>query len=61
MSLPIPTMEWIVQQIREAFPFEQIPRYLHRDRDRILGGKFQKQVKAMGFAEVLSAPRAWQR
>src|SRR5262249_17290570 len=55
-------MEWTMQQIREAFPFEQIPRYLLRDRDRIFGGEFQKQLKNMGFTEVLSAPRApWQR
>ena len=46
----------------EAFPFEQIPRYLLRDRDRIYGGEFSKDVKAMGIKEVLSAPRSpWQR
>ena len=32
-----PTAEWIGQQLREAFPFEQIPRYLLRDRDGIFG------------------------
>jgi putative transposase len=26
-----PTAEWTAQQLREAFPFEQIPRYLLRD------------------------------
>ena len=47
---------------REAFPFEQIPRYLLRDRDGIFGGEFRKHVKAMGINEVLSAPRSpWQR
>jgi transposase InsO family protein len=30
-----PTAELTAQQRREAFPFEQIPRYLLRDRDRI--------------------------
>ena len=49
-----PTMEWTMQQIREAFPFEQIPHYLLRDRDRIFGGEFQRQVKAIGIREVLS-------
>ena len=29
-----PTAEWTAQQLREAFPFDQIPRYLLRDRDR---------------------------
>ena len=57
-----PTAEWTAQQLREAFPFEQIPRYLLRDRDRIFGDEFTKDVKAMGIKEVLSAPRSpWQR
>jgi transposase InsO family protein len=57
-----PTAEWTIQQLREAFPFEQIPRYLLRDRDGIFGGEFREQVKAMGIQEVLSAPRSpWQR
>src|SRR5207237_5780081 len=45
-----------------AFPFDQIPRYLLRDRDCIFGSEFRKDVKAMGLEEVLSAPRSpWQR
>ena len=57
-----PTAEWTAQQLREAFPFEQIPLYLLRDRDRIYGDEFRKDVKAIGITEVLSAPRSpWQR
>jgi putative transposase len=57
-----PTAEWTVHQLREAFPFEQIPRYLLRDRDSIFGGEFREGVKAMGIKEVLTAPRSpWQR
>ena len=57
-----PTAEWTGQQLREAFPFEQVPRYLLRDRDRIFSNEFRKDVKAMGIKEVLSAPRSpWQR
>jgi putative transposase len=57
-----PTAEWTAQQLREAFPFAQVPRYLLRDRDRIFGGEFSTDVKAMGIKEVLSAPRSpWQR
>jgi putative transposase len=56
-----PTAEWTLQQLREAFPFEQAPRYLLRDRDRIFGSEFRKDVKALGIEEVLSAPRSpWQ-
>jgi len=28
-----PTAEWTGQQLREAFPFDQLPRYLLRDRE----------------------------
>ena len=44
-----PTAEWTKQQLREAFPFDQIPRYLLRDRDCIFDGEFRKAVKAMGI------------
>jgi len=38
------------------------PKYLLRDRDRIYGDEFRKQVDAMNIEEVLSAPRSpWQR
>jgi hypothetical protein len=30
-----PTAEWIARQITEAFPWNESPRYLIRDRDRI--------------------------
>jgi putative transposase len=57
-----PTAEWTAQQMREAFPWDTAPRYLLRDRDRIFGQEFVKQVKAMGIKQVLSAPRSpWQR
>jgi putative transposase len=57
-----PTAEWTGQQLREAFPFDQLPRYLLRDRDAIFGDDFREQVRDMGIREVLSAPRSpWQR
>jgi hypothetical protein len=51
-----PTAEWTGQQLHEAFPFDQLPRYLLRDRDAIFGDEFQEQVR--GICEVLSAPRS---
>jgi putative transposase len=57
-----PTAEWTGQQLREAFPFDQTPRYLLRDRDAIFGNDFREQVRDMGIQEVLSTPRSpWQR
>jgi hypothetical protein len=32
-----PTAEWIIRQITEAFPSNEAPRYLIRDRDQIYG------------------------
>jgi putative transposase len=56
-----PTQEWTMQQMREAFPWDQAPRYLGRDRDTIYGQDFSVMTKGMGIEEVRSAPRApWQ-
>ena len=57
-----PTAAWTGQQLREAFPFDRLPRYLLRDRDAIFGNEFQGQVRDMGIQEVLFTPRSpWQR
>jgi putative transposase len=57
-----PTAAWTGQQLREAFPFDQLPRYLLLDRDAIFGDEFREQVRGLGICEVLSAPRSpWQR
>src|ERR1700730_1032537 len=57
-----PTAEWTAQQLREVFPWDSVPRYLLRDRDRIFGADFTKQVADLGIKEMLSAPRSpWQR
>jgi putative transposase len=57
-----PTAEWTAQQLREAFPFDQLPRFLLRDRDAIFGNDFREHLRDMGICEALSAPRApWQR
>src|SRR5438477_1663841 len=57
-----PTAEWTGQQLRNAFPFDQLPGYLLRDRDAIYGQDFREQVRYMGIEEVLSTPRSpWQR
>jgi hypothetical protein len=48
-----PTAEWTAQQLQEAFPFDQIPRYMLRDHDDIFGREFRKDVKSMGIKEVV--------
>src|SRR5271163_943305 len=46
-----PTAEWTGQQLGEAFPFDQIPRYLLRDRDGIFGDDFSRQVRDLEIEE----------
>jgi putative transposase len=41
-----PTAEWTAQQLRDAFPWNTVPRYLLRDRDRIFGTTFTGTVEA---------------
>jgi len=56
-----PTEDWTAQQIREAFPWDEAPRYLIRDRDAIFGKDIVATTKAMGIEEVVIAPRSpWQ-
>ena len=56
-----PTQEWTVQQIREAFPWDQTPTYLLRDRDAIYGSDFTALTKGMRVNDIVTAPRApWQ-
>jgi transposase InsO family protein len=55
-----PTAAWTAQQLREAFPWDEAPRYLIHDRDHAFDS-LGILAKAMGIEEVLTAPRApWQ-
>ena len=56
-----PTAHWTGQQIVEAFPHDEAPRFMIRDRDGIYGHGFRERVKHMGIEEVITAPRSpWQ-
>jgi transposase InsO family protein len=56
-----PTAEWIVRQLTEAFPWEEAPRYLIRDRDRAYGAAIVRRVHAMGIRDKPIAPASpWQ-
>ena len=56
-----PTAPWTAQQIVEAFPENQAPRFLLRDRDAIYSPVFADRVEHMGIDEVLTAHRCpWQ-
>ena len=56
-----PTAEWIAQQITEAFPWNQAPRYLIRDRDGTYGAAVTRRLRAMGIRDKPIAPGSpWQ-
>jgi transposase InsO family protein len=55
-----PTAAWTAQQLREAFPWGDAPRFLIRDRDLSFAG-VGITAQAMNITEVLTAPRSpWQ-
>ena len=55
-----PTAAWTAQQLREAFPWDEAPRYLLRDRDHAFNA-WTNTATAMDIHEVLTAPRSpWQ-
>src|ERR1700680_4227009 len=56
-----PTAEWIARQLTEAFPWDEAPRYLVRDRDRIYGSVVTRRLRAMGIRDKPTAPASpWQ-
>ena len=56
-----PTAEWIARQITEAFPWNEAPRYIIRDRDRIYGAVVSRRLRAMGIRDKPTAPASpWQ-
>jgi transposase InsO family protein len=56
-----PTAEWIAQQITEAFPWNEAPRYLVRDQDGIYGAAVTRRLRAMGIRDRPIAPGSpWQ-
>ena len=55
-----PTAAWTAQQLREAFPWNDAPRYLLHDRDHAFE-HMEATAKARGIEEVVPAPRSpWQ-
>jgi transposase InsO family protein len=56
-----PTAEWIARQITEAFPWDEAPRYLIRDRDTSYGAAVTRRLRAMGIRDRPITPRSpWQ-
>jgi transposase InsO family protein len=55
-----PTAAWTAQQLRDAFPWDEAPRYLIHDRDHAFDS-LGASATAMGIDDVLTASHApWQ-
>ena len=56
-----PTAEWIAHQITEAFPWNEAPDYLIRDRDGSYGHAVTRRFATMGIRDHPPASRSpWQ-
>ncbi|MCA1454685.1 transposase [Bradyrhizobium sp. BRP22] len=56
-----PTAEWVARQITEAFPWDDAPRYLIRDHDRIYSSVVTRRMRSMGIRDRPTAPASpWQ-
>jgi transposase InsO family protein len=56
-----PTAEWIARQLTEAFPWDEPPGYLIRDRDCIYSTIVTSRIRAMGIRDKPIAPASpWQ-
>jgi transposase InsO family protein len=56
-----PTAEWIARQLIEAFPWNEAPLYLIRDRDQIYSTIVTGRLRAMGIRDKPVAPASpWQ-
>ncbi|PYT79399.1 MAG: integrase [Acidobacteria bacterium] len=56
-----PTAARTARQLLGAFPWDNAPRYLLRDRASAYGLEFSEMAKSMGIHEVLTAPQSpWQ-
>ncbi|MCC6763985.1 MAG: transposase, partial [Deltaproteobacteria bacterium] len=56
-----PTATWVVQQLREAFPFDTAPRHLIFDRDAIFSASVASTMTSFGIQPTRTAWKSpWQ-
>jgi putative transposase len=56
-----PTSQWVLQQLREAFPFQSVPRYLIFDHDAKFGMPVPVAVRSLGINPIrTSFESPWQ-
>jgi integrase-like protein len=56
-----PTAQWMAGQVTDAFPWDEAPSHLIRDRDRAFGLSYTHRIRAMGIRDHPTALRSpWQ-
>ncbi len=56
-----PTASWVIQQLREAFPYDSAPKYLIYDNDSIFSYQVTGAIKSFGIEPKRTAFRSpWQ-
>ena len=56
-----PTSSWIVQQLREAFPYQSAPRFFLLDHDKKFGLQVPAAIRSMNMACVRTSLQSpWQ-
>ena len=56
-----PTAEWIAGQVTEAFPWNEAPKHLIRDRDGAFGTAYTRRIRVMGIRDhPITARSPWQ-
>jgi transposase InsO family protein len=56
-----PTAEWIAGQVTDAFPWDEAPLHLIRDRDGAFGPAYTHRLRAMRIRDHPTAPHSpWQ-
>jgi hypothetical protein len=56
-----PTAQWIAGQVTEAFPWNEAPKHLLRERDNAFGTAYTRRIRAMGIRDHPVAARSpWQ-
>ena len=56
-----PTSAWVIQQLREAFPYDEVPEHLVFDRDSKFSAEVIRTIESMGIEPVKTSFRSpWQ-
>jgi transposase InsO family protein len=56
-----PTSAWVIQQLREAFPYDTSQKYLIHDRDAIFNTEVRETIGAIGLKSIRTAFKSpWQ-